>query len=115
MNDAQLIARPSAHSVLFETADGGGVVTGETDPLLQRAGGLQAVADTMNQAGGDVTNIIEQAPLPALAALRRRRRPRLPAVAESLKNAATPESLLCRCEDVRCGGVAAADDWLQAN
>ena len=35
-------------------------------------------------------------------------------LAESLKNAATPESLLCRCEDVRCGGVAAADDWLQA-
>jgi len=31
-----------------------------------------------------------------------------------LKNAATPESLLCRCEDVRCGDVAAADDWLQA-
>lgn len=35
-------------------------------------------------------------------------------LAESLKNAATPESLLCRCEDVRCGDVAAADDWLQA-
>ncbi|MCS5980108.1 hypothetical protein LNO78_02805 [Klebsiella pneumoniae subsp. pneumoniae] len=31
-----------------------------------------------------------------------------------MKNAATPESLLCRCEDVRCGDVAAADDWLQA-
>ncbi|GAA6559977.1 hypothetical protein nublan006_12980 [Klebsiella pneumoniae] len=67
----------------------------------------------MNQAGGDVTNIIEQAPLPALAALRRRHKPRLPA-GGIFENAATPESLLCRCEDVRCGDVAAADDWLQA-
>ncbi len=33
---------------------------------------------------------------------------------ESLKDAATPESLLCRCEDVRCGDVAAAGGWLQA-
>ena len=31
-----------------------------------------------------------------------------------MKNAATPESLLCRCEDVRCGAVAAAAAWLQA-
>ncbi|MEE7593847.1 FAD-dependent oxidoreductase, partial [Escherichia coli] len=35
-------------------------------------------------------------------------------LAESLKNAATPESLLCRCEDVRCGDVAAAGGWPQA-
>jgi hypothetical protein len=28
VNGARLIARPSAHSVLFETADGGGVVAG---------------------------------------------------------------------------------------
>jgi NADPH-dependent 2,4-dienoyl-CoA reductase/sulfur reductase-like enzyme len=35
-------------------------------------------------------------------------------LAESLKNAATPESLLCRCEDVRCGEVSAADGWQQA-
>lgn len=60
-----------------------------------------------------MTNIIEQAPLPALAALRRRHKPRLPA-GGIFENAATPESLLCRCEDVRCGDVAAADDWLQA-
>ncbi len=33
---------------------------------------------------------------------------------ESLKNAATPDSLLCRCEDVRCGDVADADSWHQA-
>ncbi len=108
MNGARLIARPSAHSVLFETADGGGVVywqklilccgarelslpfPGWTLPGVTGAGGLQAqikhglslkgekvviagsgplllaVADTVNKAGGDVTNIIEQAPLPAL-------------------------------------------------
>ncbi|MCY0628895.1 hypothetical protein OVX87_24695 [Klebsiella pneumoniae] len=113
MNGARLIARPSAHSVLFETADGGGVVYWQKLILCCSAGGLQAVADTMNQAGGDVTNIIEQAPLPALAALRRRHKPRLPA-GGIFENAATPESLLCRCEDVRCGDVAAADDWLQA-
>ncbi|MVY58453.1 FAD/NAD(P)-binding oxidoreductase, partial [Escherichia coli] len=95
-------------SVLFETADGGGVVCwqklilccgarelslpfpGWTLPGVTGAGGLQAqikqgrslkgekgviagsgplllaVADTVNKAGGDVTNIIEQAPLPAL-------------------------------------------------
>ena len=35
-------------------------------------------------------------------------------LAESLKNAATPDSLLCRCEDVRCGEVADADSWHQA-
>ena len=79
VNGARLIARPSAHSVLFETADGGGVVYWQKLILCCSAGGLQAVADTMNQAGGDVTNIIEQAPLPALAALRRRHKPRLPA------------------------------------
>ncbi|MBQ4755726.1 NAD(P)/FAD-dependent oxidoreductase, partial [Escherichia coli] len=108
VNGARLIARPSAHSVLFETADGGGVVywqklilccgarelslpfPGWTLPGVTGAGGLQAqikhglslkgekvviagsgplllaVADTVNKAGGDVTNIIEQAPLPAL-------------------------------------------------
>lgn len=108
VNGARLIARPSAHSVLFETADGGGVVCwqklilccgarelslpfpGWTLPGVTGAGGLQAqikqglslkgekvviagsgplllaVADTVNKAGGDVTNIIEQAPLPAL-------------------------------------------------
>ena len=66
MNGARLIARPSAHSVLFETADGGGVVYWQKLILCCSAGGLQAVADTMNQAGGDVTNIIEQALLPAL-------------------------------------------------
>ena len=107
MNGARLIARPSAHSVLFETADGGGVVywqklilccarelslpfPGWTLPGVTGAGGLQAqikqgpalkgekvviagsgplllaVADTVNKAGGEVTNIIEQAPLPAL-------------------------------------------------
>ncbi|STV64238.1 pyridine nucleotide-disulfide oxidoreductase [Klebsiella pneumoniae subsp. pneumoniae] len=113
MNGARLIARPSAHSVLFETADGGGVVYWQKLILCCSAGGLQAVADTMNQAGGDVTNIIEQALLPALAALRDAIN-RTFRLAESLKNAATPESLLCRCEDVRCGDVAAADDWLQA-
>ncbi|HBU3763172.1 TPA: NAD(P)/FAD-dependent oxidoreductase [Klebsiella pneumoniae] len=295
VNGARLIARPSAHSVLFETADGGGVVywqklilccgarelslpfPGWTLPGVTGAGGLQAqikqglalkgekvviagsgplllaVADTVNKAGGEVTNIIEQAPLPALlrfagglwrwpqklrqlatlapkgylsgtqvnrahgttrleaVTLRQRgvertiacdrlaigyglipnietallfgcataqeaiqvnrwqqtsiadiyaagectgfggselalaegeiagfaaagashqaqalfaRRARWQRfadainrafrLAESLKNAATPESLLCRCEDVRCGDVAAADDWLQA-
>ena len=295
MNGARLIARPSAHSVLFETADGGGVVywqklilccgarelslpfPGWTLPGVTSAGGLQAqikhglslkgekvviagsgplllaVADTVNKAGGQVTNIIEQAALPALLrfasglwrwpqklrqlatlapkgylsgaqAIRAHGTTRLEAVtlrqrgvertiacdrlaigyglvpnietgllfgcataqeaiqvnrwqetsiadvyaagectgfggselalvegeiagyaaagasqqaqalfarrarwqrfatainrtfrlAESLKNAATPESLLCRCEDVRCGDVAAADDWLQA-
>ena len=108
VNGARLIARPSAHSVLFETADGGGVVywqklilccgarelslpfPGWTLPGVTGAGGLQAqikqglalkgekvviagsgplllaVADTVNKAGGEVTNIIEQAPLPAL-------------------------------------------------
>ncbi|HBT4646317.1 TPA: NAD(P)/FAD-dependent oxidoreductase, partial [Klebsiella aerogenes] len=107
-NGARLIARPSAYSVLFETADGGGVVywqklilccgarelslpfPGWTLPGVTGAGGLQAqikqglalkgekvviagsgplllaVADTVNKAGGEVTNIIEQAPLPAL-------------------------------------------------
>ncbi|HAT2179026.1 FAD-dependent oxidoreductase [Raoultella ornithinolytica] len=35
-------------------------------------------------------------------------------LAESLKNASTPDSLLCRCEDVRCGEVADADSWHQA-
>jgi len=108
VNGARLIARPSAYSVLFETADGGGVVywqklilccgarelslpfPGWTLPGVTGAGGLQAqikqglalkgekvviagsgplllaVADTVNKAGGEVTNIIEQAPLPAL-------------------------------------------------
>lgn len=33
---------------------------------------------------------------------------------ESLKTLATPESLLCRCEDVRCGEVASAEGWQQA-
>ncbi|KLE90536.1 hypothetical protein EGH51_16790 [Klebsiella aerogenes] len=32
-------------------------------------------------------------------------------LAESLKNAAKPEILLCRCEDVRCGDMAAAAGW----
>ncbi|WP_434636759.1 FAD-dependent oxidoreductase [Klebsiella sp. I138] len=36
------------------------------------------------------------------------------ALPESLKNAATPDSLLCRCEDVRCGDVADADSWNHA-
>ncbi len=108
VNGARLIARPSARSVLFETADGGGVVDwqklilccgarelslpfpGWTLPGVTGAGGLQAqikqglslkgekvviagsgplllaVADTVNKAGGQVTNIIEQAALPAL-------------------------------------------------
>ncbi|UMX86643.1 hypothetical protein MJ584_04010 [Klebsiella pneumoniae] len=57
----------------------------ETDPLLQR---WQRFAAAINQ-------------------------PHLPA-GGVVENAATPESLLCRCEDVRCGDVAAADDWLQA-
>ncbi|WP_251346928.1 hypothetical protein [Klebsiella variicola] len=44
MNGARLIARPSAHSVLFETADGGGVVYWQK-LILCCTGGLQAVAD----------------------------------------------------------------------
>ena len=95
--------------MLFEIADGGGVVYWQKLILCCSTGGLQAVADKMNQAGGDVTNIIEQALLPALAALRRRHKPHLPAggVVEKRGDAG-------RCEDVRCGDVAAADDWLQA-
>ncbi|STV34139.1 pyridine nucleotide-disulfide oxidoreductase [Klebsiella pneumoniae] len=85
--------------MLFEIADGGGVVYWQKLILCCSAGGLQAVADKMNQAGGDVTNIIEQAPLPALAALRRRHKPHLPAGGVVEKTRATPESLLCRCEE----------------
>lgn len=33
---------------------------------------------------------------------------------DSLKQVATPETLLCRCEDVRCGDVAQAHDWTEA-
>ena len=36
------------------------------------------------------------------------------ALGEHLKAAATPETLLCRCEDVRCGDVAQESDWRQA-
>ncbi|MCG6522045.1 hypothetical protein K6U39_17175, partial [Vibrio parahaemolyticus] len=85
--------------MLFETADGGGVVYWQKLILCCSAGGLQAVADTMNQAGGDVTNIIEQAPLPALAALRRRHKPRLPAggIFEKRGDAGEPAVPLRRC------------------
>lgn len=36
------------------------------------------------------------------------------ALSEHLKAVATPETLLCRCEDVRCGDVAREKDWRQA-
>ncbi|MGC9755754.1 FAD/NAD(P)-binding oxidoreductase, partial [Escherichia coli] len=36
------------------------------------------------------------------------------ALPESLKRVATPETLLCRCEDIRCGDVEQAQSWLQA-
>lgn len=36
------------------------------------------------------------------------------ALPETLKAVATPETLLCRCEDVRCGDVQHADGWQQA-
>ncbi|ADO50035.1 NAD(P)/FAD-dependent oxidoreductase [[Enterobacter] lignolyticus] len=36
------------------------------------------------------------------------------ALGEHLKAAATPDALLCRCEDVRCGDVAQENDWRQA-
>ncbi|HBX6295065.1 TPA: pyridine nucleotide-disulfide oxidoreductase [Klebsiella pneumoniae] len=39
MNGARLNARPSAHSVLFETADGGGVVYWQKLILCCSAGG----------------------------------------------------------------------------
>ncbi len=100
MNGARLIARPSAHSVLFETADGGGVVYWQKLILCCGARGcLLAVADTVNKAGGEVTNIIEQAPLPALAALRRRHKPRLPAggVVEKRGDAGEPAVPLRGC------------------
>ncbi len=85
MKGARLIARPSVHNALFETADGGGVVYWQKLILCCSAGSAspRAINRTFR-------------------------------LAESLKNAATPESLLCRCEDVRCGDVAATDDWLQA-
>lgn len=36
------------------------------------------------------------------------------ALPDSLKSAATADSLLCRCEDVRCGEIADAESWQQA-
>ncbi|MCL8503539.1 hypothetical protein M9457_05510 [Klebsiella pneumoniae] len=60
-----------------------------------------------------MTNIIEQAPLPALAALRRRHKPRLPAggVVEKRGDAGEPAVPLRRCALRR---RSCADDWLQA-
>ncbi len=84
MNGARLNAAPPRTACCFNRRWRRRGLLAETDPLLQR---WQRFAAAINRTFR---------------------------LAESLKNAATPESLLCRCEDVRCGDVAAADDWLQA-